>query len=130
MAKLVSRYDSSDFSTTRYQSIQGLATTAETQFFQFFTRARLRGVHALVQVAGTTTGGAAGYTLRHVAAGTATTSFGQLTSGTNAAGNLQNGTFTRTFVSGDSISFLKGADATLIATLSVEWAMLPDAVIS
>ena len=129
---------SPDFKIQRQAVLMGRATTASVEYWRTFAKVRVRAFHGIVEVAGTSTGtagsggldDAAGYTIFGLGTGVGTASIGQMTFGTNAAEVSRHGTTTATVYPNEGLKFVKGADATLVATLYLEFEVLPDAVMS
>jgi hypothetical protein len=107
------------------------ATTAfRTARFAAFTAAAIKSFQATVITAGTGTGNATVQLEKLAAGGTAISTLGIVTLGTQAAGYTTNvlctGANTCTAV-GDVISWVKGADATGVFAVGLEFVITPGA---
>jgi hypothetical protein len=103
-----------------------LATTVfQSGRFAAFTTMIAKSAQVTVVTAGTDTV-IPTLTFRKIAAlGTAITTLGSVNMSTNAAGYTTNVLLTGTCSAGDAFSVLKGADATAIFSIGVEWLIAP-----
>jgi len=105
-----------------------LATTASSSGrFAAWTTMVAKSAQITVVTAGTGTGNATVTFQKIAAAGTAITTFGQVVMSTNAAGYTTNALLTGTLSAGDAFSVLKGADATGVFSVGIEWLIAPGA---
>ena len=119
-------YDHPAYVTPMLTQADVLATTGSISGrFAAFTTMVAKSAQFTVVTAGT---GAEVIAVRSIAAaGTAITTLGSVTLGTNAAGYTTNVLLTGTLGVGDAFSVLKGADAVGIASVGVEWLISPGA---
>ena len=131
MAKQVQAYDHPNFLVQREASGVVAAATSSYWSHYFFQRARVRGVHTIVLTAGTATATPKDAALEWRVFGPAgTTSFANHAYGTNTAMHLLHSTVTVTVATGQTVRASKLLDATGITLASIEYEILPDAVLS
>ena len=122
MAKRDMRYDHPAYTTPYITTADVLATTASSSGrFAAFTTMIAKSAQCTVITAGTGTGNATITFQKIVAGGTAITTFAQAVMGTQAAGVTTNVLLTGTLSTGDAFSALKGADATGVFCVGLEW---------
>jgi len=121
---------SPDFLIQRQVCISGKEDAGGSLYWRTFAAVRVRGWHCVVNQAGTTDGAGAGYTVFGLGATIGTSSLGQLTVGTNAVDYAAHGTATTTLAANEGLRFTKGADASLIGNIVVEYEILKSAVMS
>lgn len=117
-------YDNPDFVVRRehFAGEAGGAATTEYTKFRSFQAARLKKVHVVASVAGTTTGH--GFNVFH-----GTTSIGSIVLGTQTAGSVgHSALLDRTLASMDQVSVKSLADAAGKAHVVYEFEVTPDAV--
>ena len=120
-------YDDPKFVARHNQPFRLAAAANGTKgVFMSYNKLRLRAAHFRITTAGTTTGAAAGYTIRN-----GTTSLGACVFGTESTG------VTSSVDLGDAeiasmgvINCLGGADATLVADVTYEYEILQDSAFS
>lgn len=128
MAKKSMRYDHPAYTVPQLTQADVLATTASSSGrFAAFTTMVAKSAQCTVVLAGTGTGNATITFQKIAAGGTAITTFGAVTMGTQAAGYTTNVLLTGTLSAGDAFSCLKGADATGIFSVGIEWLISPGA---
>lgn len=120
-------YDSPNAVVTREQfAIVGAAASTEAGKFRSFQAAKLKAVHAVVTVAGTSNSPGHAYTIKH-----GTTSIGLLAMGTQTAGSIvTNTSVNETLATLDQVSVTSGTDATGAAHIVYEFQVAHDAVAS
>ena len=106
-----------------------LAAHSSYVHFQFFQKARIRAVHALVLVAGTATATPADAALEISVYGpNGTTSIANLFYSTNSVMHVLHATVTATVEANNGVRFAKKLDATGITAPYLEYEVLPDSV--
>ena len=126
MATHAMEYDHPAYTTPIVTQADIVATTGSSSGrFAAFTTMIAKSATFTVVTAGT---GATVITAQKiVASGTAISTFGTVTLGTNAAGYTTNVALTGTLSAGDAFSVLKGADAVGVASVGIEWLFDPGA---
>jgi hypothetical protein len=131
MATHSMEYDHPAYTVPHLTTADVLATTASSSGrFAAFTTMIPKSAQCTVVTAGTGTGNATITFQKIVASGTAITTFGSVTMSTNAAGYTTNVALTGTLSAGDAFSVLKGADATGVFSVGIEWLIAPGASIT
>ena len=131
MAKAIQRYDHPNFLVQREASGIIAAATSSAAYFYFFQRSRIRAVHAQVLTAGTATATPADATVEWRLFGPAgTTSFAGFLYGTHSVAHLLHQTVTATVAAAGCVQARKLLDASGIVLCSLEYEVLPDAVLS
>lgn len=131
MAKTLNSYDHPNFLVHREKSGTVAAAVSSDVRFMHFQRARIRGIHLRVQVAGTATATPNDATIRWELYGPAgTTSFGGMFYSTNSVQHVMHGTVTTTVAANQSVRAVKLLDATGVTDVYYEYEVLPDAVLS
>lgn len=134
MATKTMRYDHPAYIVPFLVSKNAAAgASASKAKFVAFTSMLAKSATAVVTVAGTTTGAAAGITFNHIS-GTTTTSVGQITVGTGVAftttTNVVLASGTAVLAQGDLLQGDSGADATLDAEIAYEFLIQPRATVT
>ena len=128
MAKRSMEYAHSAYLVPQITTADVIATTASSSGrFAAWTSMIAKSAQCTVVTAGTGTGNATITFQRIVANGTAITTYGSVTMSTNAAGYTTNVLLTGTLSAGDAFSVLKGADATGVFSVGIEWLIAPGA---
>lgn len=133
MAKRSMEYAHAAYLTPHMTQADVPATTASSVGrFSAFTTMIAKAAQIAVVTAGTGTGavgvGVATLTFQKIATGgTAITTFAAVAMSTNAAGYTTNVLLTGTLSAGDAFSVLKGAEATGVWTIGIEWLIAPGA---
>lgn len=128
MAKRSMEYAHPAYLVPQITTADVLATTASSSGrFAAWTTMVAKSAQITVVTAGTGTGNATVTFQKIAAAGTAITTFGQVVMSTNAAGYTTNALLTGTLSAGDAFSVLKGADATGVFSVGIEWLIAPGA---
>ena len=126
---MATRYDHPNVIVRREFSMHVLAAVNNLQYFRTFQRAKLFGLHGKVLVKGTSATTTSGVEIALV--GTATSSIANMDFTTNAIGYETSVTFgagTQTMIAGGGINLIKRNEAVLVATIVLEYEVLPDAV--
>ncbi len=129
---------SPDFLIQRQEVMEGKEPASGSVYWRTFAKCRVRGVHAIANVAGTATGTAgvggrddeSGYTVYGMGTSIGTGSITQLTLGDQNADAAAHGTVTTFLEANEGLRFTKGTDGALVATLLIEYEVLPTAVMS
>ena len=123
-------YDDPNYTVRREKSgSKVLAATSSYAHFQFFQRARINAVHAIVLTAGTATATPKDAALEVSVFGPGgTTSIANLAYGTHTAMHLLHATVTATVEANNGVRFAKLLDATGITGPYLEYEVLPDAL--
>ena len=133
MAQRSMNYDHPAYTVPHITTADVLATTASSSGrFAAFTTMIAKSAQVAVITAGTGTGaGAVGVntmTFQKIATGgTAITTFALTNMTTYAAGYTTNVALTGTLSAGDAFSVLKGAEATGVYSVGIEWLIAPGA---
>ena len=128
MAKRSMEYAHPAYLVPHVTTADVLANTASSSGrFAAWTTMVAKSAQITVVTAGTGTGNATVTFQKIVASGTAITTFGQVVMSTNAAGYTTNALLTGTLSAGDAFSVLKGADATGVFSVGIEWLIAPGA---
>jgi len=119
----IHQYDHPNYTVRREHSVTMPATLSSALRFASFQKMRLKGVHASMSVAGTSTGAAG----NKIEIQIGTTSVGVLDMGTVASGVSSSVTFTTSLAALTEVKLVKGTDATAVANCVIEYEVLPDA---
>ena len=122
---------SPDFLIQRSMTGVVAAAASSAAYFHFFQKSRIRGVHLQVLIAGTATATPADATVEWRLFGPAgTTSFAGQFYSTNSVAHLMHATVTATVGPAGCVQARKLLDATGSVIVSLEYEVLPDAVMS
>lgn len=131
MGKPIQAYDHPTFLVQQERTGTVVAAATSDARFMHFQKARIRGVHSRVRVAGTATATPDDATIRWELYGPGgTTSFAAHFYGTQSVQWVTHSTVTQTVAANNSVRAVKLNDATGIVDVYYEYEVMPDAALS